>query len=138
MEIIYQDLDLSSLPEAQEVMLYEEVGWTNYLKQKDHLFQGIRNSDTVIGAYDGEALIGLIRLVGDKYTIVYIQDILVRPSHQGKGIGRKLIELALEKYPEVRQKVLLTDNEEKLKNFYQEVGFVESGRLNLTCFVNIK
>lgn len=61
--------------------LYEKVGWTNYTENIDKLKNGIRNSLLTLGAFDGEKLLGIIRIVGDKYTIIYIQDILVDPSY---------------------------------------------------------
>jgi GNAT superfamily N-acetyltransferase len=68
-------------------------------------------------------LIGLIRLVGDGLTIIYIQDILVLENHQRQGIGRALMNETLEHYPDVRQKVLMTDDTPKTRAFYQSLGF---------------
>ncbi|MEL6277139.1 MAG: GNAT family N-acetyltransferase, partial [Bacteroidota bacterium] len=61
----------------------------------------------------------------------------VKQKYQRKGIGRELVKQGLEKYSKVRQKVLLTDNEESLKNFYQKIGFKEVNELHLSCFVKI-
>lgn len=40
----------------------------------------------------GNQLQGIIRVVGDGYTIVWIQDILVFPDQQRKGVGSALIQ----------------------------------------------
>ena len=35
-----------------------------------------------LAAYEGDQLLGIIRTVGDRHTIVFVQDILVFPEHQ--------------------------------------------------------
>lgn len=64
----------------------------------------IDNSLSVITAWENNKLIGLIRVIGDGYTIVYIQDILVHPNFQNKNIGTQLMTRILNKYKDVRQK----------------------------------
>jgi GNAT superfamily N-acetyltransferase len=63
--------------------------------------------------------------VGDGLTIVYLQDLLVRPEAQRGGIGRDLLTHLLEPYADVRQKVLLTDTEPTQRAFYEALGFTE-------------
>ena len=64
----------------------------------------IDNSLSVITAWENNKLIGLIRVIGDGYTVVYIQDILVHPNFQNKNIGTQLMTRILNKYKDVRQK----------------------------------
>lgn len=80
----------------------------------------------MLGAYDDDRLIGIIRAVGDGQTIVFVQDIIVLPEYQRKGIGTKLLKAVMEKYKDVYQMELLTDNTEKTKAFYRSVGFTAS------------
>jgi GNAT superfamily N-acetyltransferase len=120
--------------EKQIIKLYQSNNWENYLKNKHNLFEGIKSSLDVIGAYDGEMLVGLIRTVGDGQTIVYIQDILVLPSYQNKGIGKALLQLIVTKYRHVRQIVLTTGLEAKQKQFYEKNGFKNFEDLNLRGF----
>ena len=77
-------------------------------------------------SYDGQTLVGLARVISDDASICYIQDILVMPSHHRRGIGRALAERALEQYPHVRQKVLITDDEPKQKAFYEALGYTQT------------
>ena len=44
---------------------------------KIKLKNAINNSLKVLTAWDDEKLVGLIRVIGDGYTIIYIQDILI-------------------------------------------------------------
>ncbi len=57
--------------------LYDSVGWTAYTSDPATLEAGLQHSLLTLGAYEGTDLVGLIRVVGDGQTIVYIQDILV-------------------------------------------------------------
>ncbi|MCX0392194.1 GNAT family N-acetyltransferase, partial [Clostridium perfringens] len=103
--------------------LYNDVGWSSYTKNIDSLIKSIKNSLKVISVWDKDLLVGLIRVVGDGHSIIYIQDILILQKYQNRGIGKRLIEIILDKYKNVMQKVLLTDKEEKNILFYKKVGF---------------
>ena len=99
---------------AEEIRrLYTEVGWKAYTENMAALELGYKNSLLVLAAYEGDELLGIIRVVGDGYTIVFIQDILVFPSKQRQGIGTALLKAVLEKYSDVRQIELTTDNTDK-------------------------
>ncbi|MGH7626493.1 MAG: GNAT family N-acetyltransferase [Gemmatimonadaceae bacterium] len=52
-----------------------------------------------LGAWDGERLVGSIRVLTDGYFFATIPEILVDPAYQRRGIGRQLMELALERTP---------------------------------------
>ncbi|MDT7975435.1 GNAT family N-acetyltransferase [Clostridium perfringens] len=68
-------------------------------------------------------------------TKIYIQDILILQKYQNRGIGKRLIEIILDKYKNVRQKVLLTDKEEKNILFYKKVGFSMAEEFGCVSFV---
>ncbi len=78
---------------------------------------------------DGQ-LIGLARAVSDNATICYIQDILVDPAHQRSGLGRQMVETILGQYGDVRQKVLITDDEPGQRAFYESLGFSLAGEMD--------
>ena len=115
--------------------LYNDVGWSSYTKDIDSLIKSIKNSLKVISVWDKDLLVGLIRVVGDGHSIVYIQDILILQKYQNRGIGKRLIEIILDKYKNVRQKVLLTDKEEKNILFYKKVGFSMAEEFGCVSFV---
>ncbi|EJT5931091.1 GNAT family N-acetyltransferase [Clostridium perfringens] len=115
--------------------LYNDVGWSSYTKNIDSLIKSIKNSLKVISVWDNDLLVGLIRVVGDGHSIIYIQDILILQKYQNSGIGKRLIEIILDKYKNVRQKVLLTDKEEKNILFYKKVGFSMAEEFGCVSFV---
>ena len=115
--------------------LYESVGWTAYTDDLDALKRGFENSLLILGAYDEDELLGVIRIVGDAATIVYIQDILVFPEHQRKGVGTALLKEVLRRYEKVRQIVLTTDDTEKTKAFYKSLGLHEYSEYGICGFM---
>lgn len=121
--------------EREILALYTSVGWTAYTRSPDTLRAGFENSLEILGAYDGEKLIGLIRVVGDGYTVILIQDILLYPAYQRKGIGTMLIRAILDRYDSVRQIQLATDDTEKTKSFYRSLGFREMSELGCCAFM---
>jgi GNAT superfamily N-acetyltransferase len=54
---------------------------------------------TNIGAWDGDRLVGSVRLLTDGHFFATITEILVDPEYQRRGIGRRLMELALDHAP---------------------------------------
>ena len=105
--------------------LYTAVGWKAYTDDMVALRRGYENSLIVLGAYEEDTLIGIIRAVGDGSTVVFIQDILVFPEKQRAGVGTALIKAVLERYKNVRQIQLTTDNTPKTMAFYRSLGFRE-------------
>lgn len=118
----------------QLINLYTSVGWSSYTQNPRQLQKAVVNSLFAIGAYDQNQLVGLIRVVGDGLTIIYIQDLLVNPAYQRQGIGTKLINSVLKKYNSVRQKVLLTENTVKTCRFYESCNFNPCDKYNLIAF----
>ena len=117
--------------------LYSEVGWTAYTENMPALEQGYKNSMTVLAAYEDDELLGIIRTVGDGFTIVFIQDILVFPEKQRQGIGTALLKAVLDRYPNVRQIELATDNTPKTVAFYKSLGFSEFSEMDCCGFMRI-
>ena len=103
--------------------LYQAVGWTNYTNQPQMLEQALSQSLVIYLALDGDAVVGLIRLVGDGFSSVFVQDLIVLPSYQRQGIGRALMKEALEDFKEAYQVQLATEQTEKNVGFYRSMGF---------------
>ena len=115
---------------ADLLALYSSVGWTNYTNNPTSLWQ--------LAVYDKEELVAYIRLVGDGHSVIFVQDLLVRPDHQRQGIGTKLLEEALETFPHVYQRLLATERSEKNLAFYQSLGFVELSEQSCTGMIYMK
>ena len=123
--------------EEEILSLYASVGWTAYTEQPETLRRGFEASLLVLAAYEDGALAGLIRVVGDGQTIVFVQDILVRPSCQRRGIGTALLKEVLKRYSHVRQIELTTDDTPKTRAFYESAGFRTMSSLGCCEFMKM-
>ena len=111
--------------------IYNSVGWSNYTQNPDMLKQALDASLYTLYTYEGSELLGLVRAVGDGFSSVFIQDLLVKPDHQRKGIGKALMEQVLITYSHAYRIQLATEASEKNLDFYQSLGFQELK--NLAC-----
>jgi ribosomal protein S18 acetylase RimI-like enzyme len=139
------DIDIrigNNLPLEQLLALYNSVNWLLYTNEvnRDKLVTAVRNSTYVVSAWQEDQLIGLARGLSDDVSIFFLQDILIRPEYQNRGIGRTLLANCLERFKHVRAKVLMTDNEKKQLKFYKSMGFEntkEITRFTLNVFVKM-
>ena len=125
----------SAYNEKEILKLYSSVGWTAYTDEPQTLKQGFQNSLLVLAAYEGEELLGIIRVVGDGVTVVFIQDLLVFPEKQRNGVGTALVKAVLERYPVVRQIELTTDQTPETAAFYKSLGFSEFAKIGCCGFM---
>ena len=103
--------------------LYQAVGWTNYTHQPEMLEQALSHSLAIYVALDGDAVVGLIRLVGDGFSSVLVQDLIVLPIYQRQGIGSALMKQALGDFKGAYQVQLVTEQTERTLKFYRSIGF---------------
>ena len=121
--------------EDEILKLYAAVGWTAYTEDLPALERGFQNSLLVLAAYEDDEPIGLIRVVGDGATVVFVQDLLVAPQKQRQGVGTALLKAVLDRYSDVRQLLLATDNTPKTVAFYKSLGFSELSTLGCCGFM---
>lgn len=129
----YNDLDFDKISN-----LYLDAEWTNYTYDLDKLDKSLKNSLLILTACIDNEIVGLIRVIGDSFSIIYIQDIIVLKKYKRKGIGKKLLNEVLNIYSDVRQIVLLTDNTPETTLFYEKCGLTKTDDLNLKSFIRIK
>lgn len=119
----------------QEILpLYERVGWINYVKNPLMLKEAYAHSLKIYAAYCDDQIVGIVRVVGDGFSVVFVQDLLVYPKYQRQGIGTALLKKILQEYPSVYQLHLLTDNTEKTIAFYKSLGFVMDTDMDCRAF----
>lgn len=122
------------------IELYNSVNWSNYTNDPSSLKDAFNNSTYVILAVVDNEVCGLARSISDDVSIHYLQDLLIKPKYQRRGIGRKLFDTVLERFSHVRTHMLLTDDEEKQIKFYQSLGYSntrELGEVPLNAFVKM-
>ena len=57
------------------------------------------NSTLVVSAWDGDRLIGAVRVLSDTMFRSIIYDLMVLPEYQNRGIGKELVRRCIEHFP---------------------------------------
>ncbi len=127
--IAYKEFGTERMCEV--VKIYERAGWSAYLNDHEKLVRAFENSLYILGAFEDAKLVGFIRCVGDGEHILYVQDLIVDVEFKRRGIGKALLQKAMEEYGDVRMFTLITDaGDEHANAFYHAVGmrsYVDSG-----------
>ena len=116
--------------------LYISIGWTSYTEQLTDLNVLLQGSRLVISAWYDNQLIGLIRTIGDGISIEYVQDLLVLPEFQNRGIGSTLLEKVKKETSHIRQFVLITDNSPENQTtveWYEQHGLIPVSDANIVA-----
>lgn len=80
------------------------------------------HSSTVLTAWDGDRLVGLIRALDDSEMLAQIHYVLVHPDYQGQGIAGQLVERIKEKYKNFLYIEGMPEDETNVP-FYEKHGF---------------
>lgn len=100
--------------------LRESVGWSRMEKEYGN---PLISSYYHIAVYEDDELIAYIDSVSNGVTDAYIQDLMVRPDHQGKGIGTELMNKMIGYLKEKHICMISVIYEEGLEPFYERFGF---------------
>ena len=132
--IDYKEIDSSMIESIKDI--YRKESWNAYLKDDDKLIRAFDKSLYIIGAFDNSKLIGLIRCVGDGEHILVVQDLIVDPEYQKRGIGTYLFKTIMQMYSEVRIFMVVTDIEDVVDNkFYQSFNFKKLENKNMIGYI---
>jgi len=87
----------------------------------------IKNTPFSITVFDSEKVIGIGRIIGDGALVWYIQDVIVLPEYQGKGIGSNIMSQLMSyaksnSIPGENITIGLMSAKNK-EGFYQKFGF---------------
>ncbi len=105
--------------------LRSDVGWEAIIHEQAQA--GLDNSDFIVSCYDENEIVGCARIFWDKGYIAYLADVMVKPSYQKKGIGKKLVTECIayidDQLKEAwRIKIVIVSAKGKEK-FYEKLGF---------------
>ena len=125
-----------ALVQAEVLDLYTAVGWSAYTDVPEALMRSLAGSDLVLSARsEDDGLVGLARTVSDGVSICFVQDLLVHPSVQRRGVGRQLMSSVLDEYRHVRALLLTTDSDDpRALAFYRALGLVTVQEQGLVVF----
>lgn len=100
--------------------LRASVGWN----RMQHEYESPRRTSYFhIACYDDALLIGYIDVVSNAVTDAYIQDLIVHPSYQSKGIGTELMHQTIAFLKNSHIYAISVLFEERLLPFYRKFGF---------------
>jgi len=81
--------------------LFEDAGWARNTPswQKEKFSLIFNNSTWAFTVWSHYKMIGMVRVISDKIMAATILDLVVLSEYRRKGIGKKLVELCLQKLP---------------------------------------
>jgi len=123
--IVYQENILTA---DDFVMLHQKMGLTDISIEQAKKSMG-HNLYSIVAVSD-DKIIGMGRLLGDGALFWYINDILVLTEHQGKGIGKNIVNKLIQyikenSVPNTSASVFLFCAKDK-EAFYEKLGFMDS------------
>ena len=132
MNITYNDTQ-KDLPPEQLHKLFVAVGWSDGSETPDMIKKGYSipwvNSTLVISAWDGDRLIGAVRVLNDTMFRSIIYDLMVLPEYQNRGIGKELVRRCIEHFPNSEWLVQTT---KEISGYYEKNGFTVNNDVLLT------
>jgi ribosomal protein S18 acetylase RimI-like enzyme len=130
----------NTMSQDEVLRLYDSVGWVGYTKDPDKLARSLAGSHLVLTARSANGqLLGLARSISDGETVCYVQDLLVHPEAQRRGVGRLLMDDLQRRYDHCRFFLLSTDHADsadaqKSHPFYRAVGLIPHEEQGLAAF----
>jgi GNAT superfamily N-acetyltransferase len=120
----YQFMERLTTP-GEYNFLREKVGWSCYDEAVIASF--IKNSLYCVCAQDREKIIGMGRVIGDGGLCFYIQDIIVLPEYQGRGIGRGIMDRVMDYiYSHCHNNSIIgLMSAQGKESFYEKYGFFQ-------------
>lgn len=117
-EIIYKEIHEFKKEDLKDLFLSVEWSSGHF---PDKLQIAMRNFESVISAWDGNRLVGLICAMDDGIMTAYVHYLLVRPDYQDLGIGKELVLRINEIYKDYLRIVVVAYDDEI--GFYENCGF---------------
>lgn len=119
-------LKMDSLTVEEYLNIRDKVNWKKLFQEQAK--KALANSLYVVAAYDEEKLVGMGRIVGDGAVICYVQDLIVVPDYQRKGVGSMVLKALISFVDNLRMEqsemMLCLMSAKGREGFYEANGFI--------------
>lgn len=115
---------LDGLTPARITTLYRRAPLHRPTASGDAVWRMFENASLVLSAWQGEQLVGLVRVLSDEVLFSYLCDLAVEPDVQRLGLGKALIGKVLE---HLEGTELVLRDSDLSSGFYKRLGFRRVG-----------
>jgi ribosomal protein S18 acetylase RimI-like enzyme len=124
--------------EADASLTADEINaacaWAEWPTRERHRLDAVSRASTWFAARDASGeLVGVARLLDDGGLHASLWDVIVRPDHQRRGIGRALVEAALERCRD-RRLVALVSTPAGI-GFFERLGFTAQSHGHVAMYL---
>ncbi|MBZ0185336.1 MAG: GNAT family N-acetyltransferase [Candidatus Obscuribacterales bacterium] len=98
------------------------VGWSR--REPELISKALMNSLCVVSIWEDGKIVGFARATGDMVFNATIWDMVVRPSHQGGGVGRLVMDELLKDLDEMGIPLVTLYADPGTDGFYKRFGFL--------------
>lgn len=107
--------------------LYRSIDWADdsqYKKTHGELIARVyANSSDVVSAWEDDKLVGVARVVTDKFAHAILYGLCVYPEFMNSEVPENLINKCIGLYPKIQWSVVAEDWEKK---YFDDLGFTQS------------
>ena len=111
-----------NLPPEAVQDICSSVGWSR--RELELISKALDNSVAVVSVWDGALIVGFSRATGDKVFNATIWDMVVRPSYQGRGVGRLVMDELLKELDRSGIPLVTLYADPGTDGFYRRFGFL--------------
>jgi predicted N-acetyltransferase YhbS len=105
---------------APLIRLLRSVGWDRRTQEPERLQRAIAATHAMVGAWDGDELVGFTRELGDGEMNAYLSMVVVDPRWQGFGIADRLVHSMIDGRQGIRFTLAAADG---VDAYYRRFGF---------------
>ena len=111
-----------NLPPDDVQDICASVGWSR--REPELISKALDNSLSVVSIWAKGRIVGFARATGDMVFNATIWDMVVRPSYQGSGVGRLVMQELLKDLDELGIPLVTLYADPGTDGFYQRFGFL--------------
>ena len=102
------------------------VGWRPITEGQAE--RGIAHTTFLVAVGEDDEIVAMGRILFDFGYTAYLGDVIVRPEYQGRGIGRKIVEMligmTMESAHEDERIMFILGAAKGKEEFYEKMGFI--------------